>query len=321
MSIAIKTFALLILGINSFAASSPMSSFNEVHGVLNNQHINLKTEIERKEFAVYEANLLPQYPVNSTSLFSEGSEALTKDAKRTINRSEDYYDRLPKMLHPNGVCITGEWIMTKNSKYTGYFKNGSRGLFIGRVSTAMEETSVGNKRGFGIAGKLYPTMNPDEKVKTANFFSVDVLFGTDLDRLLDTKTTNEPETGFSFSLMGMALKIASALSSADSNPGFRPLYPISEIGLNSNELANTPKWLRLSFARGTIKNNEYDFRNEVLQAVEDNKVLTINVEASNKGKDRNDNSLWTKLGEIQINEAIVSYGCDRQLHFAHPKIK
>lgn len=321
MSLAIKTISFLFLGITSFAASSPMSSFNEVYGVLNNKHLNLKTEIERKEFDVYDKNLLPQYPVNSTSLFSKGSDALTKDAKRTINKSEDYYDRLPKMLHPNGVCVSGEWLMTRSSKYSGYFKNGSRGLFIGRISTAMEETTVGNKRGFGIAGKIFPTMNPDEKVRTANFFSVDVLFGSEIDRMLDTKTTNEPETGFSFNLLGMALKVASALSSADNNPGFRPLYPISEIGLDSTEQPNTPKWLRLSFARGTVKNNEYDFRNEVLQAVQDNRILTLNVEVSNTGKDRNDNSLWTKLGEIHINDAMVSYGCDRQLHFAHPKIK
>jgi hypothetical protein len=31
--------------------------------------------------------------------------------------------------------------------------------------------------------------------------------------------------------------------------------------------------------------------------------------------------LFTVLGRITADDATVSYGCDRQLHFAHPKIK
>ena len=30
---------------------------------------------------------------------------------------------------------------------------------------------------------------------------------------------------------------------------------------------------------------------------------------------------WQAIGLIHLNESMVSYGCDRRLHFAHPKMK
>jgi len=34
-----------------------------------------------------------------------------------------------------------------------------------------------------------------------------------------------------------------------------------------------------------------------------------------------DSKDWKAIGQISLTESKVSYGCDRQLHFAHPKIK
>jgi len=28
---------------------------------------------------------------------------------------------------------------------------------------------------------------------------------------------------------------------------------------------------------------------------------------------------WQHIGHIKADKTVVSYGCDRQLHFAHPK--
>ena len=35
---------------------------------------------------------------------------------------------------PNGVCLTGDWMITEPTEYTGYFRQDSRGLVIGRYS-------------------------------------------------------------------------------------------------------------------------------------------------------------------------------------------
>jgi hypothetical protein len=145
------------------------------------------------------------------------------------------------------------------------------------------------------------------------------LMGTDLAHALDAKTTNEPAVGFKFNVIGMALKIASVLKTADENPGFRPLTQIAS--LNTTGAVKQPRWMRLSVQSDVRRNNESDFRKEILKAINDNSVITYSIEVSNKTKDRLDNDGWEKIGEIKLYQAIVSYGCDRRLHFAHPKLK
>jgi len=105
---------------------------------------------------------------------------------------------LEKLLHPNGVCLSGTWEITEPSNYTGYFAQGKQGLIIGRASTTLTNTKEGRNRGFGFAGKLYPTMDPSETAKTANFFLIDVLFGTHAKHYLDVALTSEAKTGFDF---------------------------------------------------------------------------------------------------------------------------
>lgn len=311
---------ILIFNMQVHAGESKPSSFNEVWNVVTDVEFVPKSKIEKDEFSVYQSGQNPIYPVNSKSLFSNQSKQLEKDAQRTINQNEDYYDRIAKLLHPNGVCIAGVWTATKNSSYTGYFQNGKSGLFIGRVSTPMDSVLAGDQRGFAIAGKIFPTMDADQKMQTANFFSVDVLLGTDAPLMLDVKMTNEPEIGFKFSLIGLGLKIASALKTADENPAFRPLYPISQLGVAQGENIRTPKWFRISADASTIKNNEIDFRNEILRAVEENSKLVFNVDVSDTSKDKDENSAWKTVAQIVVDRASLSYGCDRRLHFAHPKL-
>ncbi len=310
-----KSLLVVFLGLSQSVYAYEGSSFNEVLGILGNKQPGLKSEKEKAEFSAYQNGGFPFYPVNSTSVFSAKPE-LVKDAQRTVSEKHDYYDYLAKKLHPNGVCIVGEWSITNPSPYSGYFTDGARGLFIGRISVAMEKVSRGEKRGFGFAGKIFPTLNPDEIVKTANFFTLDVLLGTKTERFFDTRMTNQPDTGFDLSLLGLGLKISSALKQADQDPGFRPVTPVAKLGASG--AVNSPHWMRISPSSNIIKNNQNDFRREVLQALEDNKEITFNIEASDVTGDRNSNK-WFRLGEIKIREALVGYGCDRRLHFAHPK--
>lgn len=325
--------SFLLVSVISFSISSALaagsnvgsaysgSSFQEVLKTLHDEDTPLISSEAISEYEVYQQKRLPNYPVRASSIFKGSERQLEKDAKRTVGERFDTYDRLPKLLHSNGVCGMGEWEIDTPTKYTGFFSKGSKGLFIGRWSVAMEETTVGNKRGFGIAGKLFPTLDPNEPVKTGNFFTVDVLMGTKISHMLDTKTTNEPEMGFQLSLIGLGLKIASALKAADENPMFRPLIQVASLNVSEGFPILQPKWIRLSAKSINKRNDEADFRNEILRAVQENGVLSYDIEVSDTTKDRSASSGWARIGEIRINDAVVSYGCDRQLHFAHPKAK
>lgn len=313
---------MMILTVASVASTaSARGTFNDVKRVLEDQDKSVLRDAQAlSEFGVYQSGRLPQYAMNIQSVFQFGSTALENAAQRTINDKSDYLERLPKFLHPNGVCVVGTWEMNEGLPYTGAFAGGTKNLFIGRVSVAMQETTRGHGRGFGFAGKVFPTMNPDEVVDTENFFSVDVLMGTKVPRYLETSTTNEPEIGFDFWLIKLGLKIASALSKADENPGFRPVKNLASMGLAAGTAPKFPKWIRYKPA-ASVKNDQADFRAEVLQAVRDNHELVIQVDGSDTTKDRSASQGWKPLGRIHITEAMASYGCDRRLHFAHPRLK
>ncbi|MES2528992.1 MAG: hypothetical protein V4598_18040 [Bdellovibrionota bacterium] len=293
------------------------STFNEIKDVIDGTNFVPQSEIAKEEHAVYQAGKLPQYGMNMGSVFGKGKD-LKRDAQRTISEKEDSYPRIEKLLHPNGVCLAGKWTMTEESDFSGAFKKGTSALFIGRASVAMEKTTSKSDRGFGFAGKIFPTTNPDQRVPTTNFFAVDVLMGENTPRFLETAVTNEPETGFNIMLVRLGLKIANTLKLVDQSPMFRPVTPIAKIG-EAPEKVKSPKWMKISAADGTHMNDEKDFRREVLKAVSDNTVLKFKVEVSNTTKDNKKSEGWKHIGFIEIDHAKVSYGCDRQLHFAHPK--
>lgn len=312
-----QSMIFLTLLVSGLSYGSTGSTFREVLKVLENKDFVPQSEIEKKEFAVYASGKLPQYKMNYMSVFGKGKH-LKEDAQRTINDHSDYFPRIEKLLHPNGVCVVGSWQMTEANPYSGLFKNGSKALFVGRVSVAMEKTSSKSDRGFGFAGKLFPTNSPDERVNTINFFSVDILMGENTPHFLGTAVTNEPESGFKLRLIALGLKITKALKLADKNPMFRPVTPIAKVGEKTGNI-KSPKWMRMSAEDGTILNDEKDFRNEVVKALADNKILKLKVEVSETTKDRHATTGWNKVGVIKIDRAMVSYGCDRRLHFNHPK--
>lgn len=326
LSLGLSAFVALFIFLNtfsqaSFGSQSPASSFAEVWNVVMDQNFSPRTEAEVSEFSIYAKGLLPAYPVNTTSVFGDGDEPLTKDAVRTTTERFDYYDRLPKRLHPNGVCVSGVWKMSEKTPYTGLLGSQATGLFIGRISVAMGNTLASEKRGFGFAGKIFNTLDKDQPILSANFFTVDVLLGTRLPHALDAAMTNEPEIGFDFSLIGLGLKIGTILSMADSNPGFRPLTQLATSGIQSTESPIQPRWIRVRAEKPPIMNKEPDFRREIKRALEENKILIYSIEVSNVTSNRNAHSGWNRIGSIELDQAQVSYGCDRRLHFSHPKLR
>jgi hypothetical protein len=82
-------------------------------------------------------------------------------------------------LHPNGVCLTGRWEITEETRYSGYFTRGSKGLVIGRYSTCCTETRRGHTRSLSLVGKVYPTVDPDhlDPLRPASFITQQDLGG------------------------------------------------------------------------------------------------------------------------------------------------
>lgn len=316
-----KNSLLLVSLFTLSAVASPEykgSSFNEVLDVIEGQHFTPRTEIENQEWQAYNAGL-PHYEVLNFKLseFSKTLEKVKAASKRTLEDKVDYYDRLEKLVHANGVCVSGLWEITSPSKYTGYFSQGQKALFIGRVSSALGGTLSGERRSFGFAGKLFPTLNPNEVVNTVNFFTIDVLSGTKAGRFLDVSLSNNPSLHPNFEVLKPLSIIIPAFKSADSSGTFRPVTAIAQVGVADLE-AQSPVFMRLQPDLMTRKVNRADFRDEVVESVSVNdRKLVFNIEVANESA--KSNADWTRLGQITLDKAVVSYGCDRRLHFAHPK--
>lgn len=293
----------------------PGSSFNEVMGVLENRNFSPKSPREVSDFDGYRNGQMPRYPISFSSL---DLGALTRDSIRTLHSRADYFDRIEKLVHSSGICVAGNWAIDQDSPYSGYFSKGSRALFIGRISTALEDPTNAGERGFGFAGKIFPTLNGGARVKTTSFFTIDVLSGTPAQRFLDVGLTNNPPLHPRFDLLGVLAKIIPAFAKADSQPTFRPVTQIARTGLKGE--LKSPVFMRLRPTEKMIRNNQADYRRELIQALSDNhQQLQFQIEVSDTTNDRNASSGWQRLGTIMLDRAVVSYGCDRRLHFSHPK--
>lgn len=265
----------------------------------------------------------PAYKVSATRFFGWGVNRLFDAAKRTLNDESDLLPRFDKLLHANGICLKGEWIIDRPSRYTGYFEQGARGLFIGRASVALSETERGHYRSFGIAGKIFPTLDSGELVKTANFFVIDDLGGTLTPRFLDAPLINEPPVSVNTSsilVAPIAAAAATNFSRADANPGLRQVYSISELGLNRPSEAITPRWMRIRGTDGSARIEENDFRDELVVSRYPGKKIEFAIEVAPPTTGNTDKQ-WRKIGRIVIDDSVVSDSCDHRLHFAHPKFR
>ena len=261
---------------------------------------------------------IPRDEVTLGKFFQSGKDLLARAAVRTVNNQNDLLPRFDKLLHPNGVCLMGTWKITKDNKYSGYFKNGSEGLIISRASVALSETEKGHYRGFGLAGKIYPTKNRNDRAayKTANFFTIDDLSGTKADSFLDTELTNQPKVsvriGSIFSA-DIATAAAFALGKADANPLKRQVYQIAQMGLEADETLKVPSFMKLSGSKGQTRNGAADFREELLTQIEEEGFVEFDISVADATKS------FKKIGSIRYTEAVASESCDHRLHFHHPK--
>jgi hypothetical protein len=260
---------------------------------------------------------LPQYEVSMGKLFTWSKNLILDDAQRTLKSRADILPSFEKLAHPNGVCLKGVWEIHTKNPYSGYFKLHSKALVVARVSSAMSNTKSGEIRAFGFAGKLFPTTNPQKinKEPSANFFTIDDLGGTDAKYFSDVTLTNAPSISTNSEVLKhllYALKVAKAFAKADSHSEIRQLYEISELGEKGK--VTTPKWIKISTPHQPL-NPAIDFRDELTLKKGQKFVLDIAVAHEKKGEVIQ----WKTIGTMTFTSSVVSEGCDKRLHFHHPK--
>ncbi len=265
---------------------------------------------------------LPQNKVSFMKLFKNKTNNIKYDANRTLVNNSDILESFDKLAHPNGICFKGFWQIDTPNIYSGYFKENSKALIIARASTALSNTKRGSSRPFGLAGKIYPTLNPNEinKVSTANFFLIDNLGGTDAKYYSDVELTNEPKVSFTMEVMKnllYAVEVAYTFEKADKHSGIRQLYEISELGESGDDII-TPKWMKVKI-QNNKKVDESDFRDE-LRIAEGTKLI-FDISVANKLLESKGNKNWEKIGTITFDSSVISHSCDHRLHFHHPKYR
>ena len=241
-----------------------------------------------------------------------------------------------RILHPNGVCLTGTWEIDAPSSYTGYFAPGSRGLIIARYSTCCTETRRGRYRSLSMVGKLYPTMEPDhpEQLRPANFITQEDLGGSRSHDISDVELRNAPDVTpwRRGSALPVLLLTGLVLRRTDQQPTVRQLYEIAELGKPPGQATKAPEFMRLTVASppAPIGGPNLDFRDEVLARIYDKgntqpqRRLVFEIEVSDTGYtrgrvvQRRTITNWTRLGRIVFHEAVASYNGDFVIHFPHP---
>src|SRR6202163_4878729 len=100
-----------------------------------------------------------------------------------------------RIVHPNGICLTGLWQIAEDTPYSGFFRKGSRALLVGRYSTCCTETRRGHTRSLSLVGKLYPATDPDhlQPLRTAGFITQQDIAGEDTDHINDAELRNVPD--------------------------------------------------------------------------------------------------------------------------------
>lgn len=242
-----------------------------------------------------------------------------------------------RLLHPNGICLTGMWEITEETPYTGYFAKGARGLSIARYSTCCEETRRGNTRSLSMVGRVYPTTDPNhaEPLPTANFITQEDIGGDDTESINKAFLRNAPNTTGHRRGLGIGVLLATglALNVAEKKPSIRQVYQIAELGKPAGVPTRAPEFMQFIVApeQPVIPGDALDFRDEIMAQIYDpgdptpKRKLRFLIQTSDTGvtkglpiKERRDITNWRTIGTLTFDAAVASLNGDRVIHFNHP---
>ena len=242
-----------------------------------------------------------------------------------------------RLLHPNGVCLTGRWQITEETEYSGYFRKGSEALLIGRYSTCCTETRRGRTRSLALVGKLFPTTDPNhtEPLRTASFFTQQDIGGDHTDYINDAELRNAPNVHAARRAGGVPILLITGLvfQRVDKEPAQRQLYQVAELGKPADEPTRAPRFMRLLVAtdQPKIEGDGLDFRDEVMAQIFDRgdatpkRTLRFDIEVTDEGSTHGPGvyqnvtfNNWKRIGRLTFDNAVASYNGDFVIHFNHP---
>jgi hypothetical protein len=284
----------------------------------------------------------PPLPVYEVTFPTVASPHFHKATERTVDSGADLRwgperKGTRRLVHPNGICLTGLWEITTDTAYSGYFARGSRALAICRYSTCCTETRRGQMRSLSMVGKLFPTIDPDHvlPMRTANFMTQDDIGGSDAGYINDVELRNAPDTTLSRRGLGAPtlVHVGLTFNIVDAQPSLRQLYPIAELGKPSGEPTRAPEFMRLlvSSDQPRIEGDALDFRDEIMAQIFDRgestprRRLRFDIELTDEGEtkgpaveEKRTFRNWRRVGTLTFDNAVISYNGDFVIHFGHP---
>lgn len=330
-SISLLTLALIGAACTSVPENPRVDEFQP--GDTHNPGTRFDRVLEVLRSNPYEINRLPTRPAPIAAI---RSKQMLADAGRTLDSTADIRAPFQRILHPNGVCLVGEWIMDKSSPYSGLFKQGSRFPIIARASPPHEEVVPRKSHmfSFGIVGKVFPSEDPQLAVKTANFITQTDIGGylSPKSKILysDLAMANAPDVTAvnrgavlpAFSVLGNVLDQVDAMTTQ------RQIYPLAEAH-KAGETTRTPQFMKLTLDPSLDTpgdGEEQDVRLEIWRHLQTKGPLIYDVTVSDDGRVigpaflRKSFVHWdtAPIGRIVFTEAILSQACDDQIHFQHP---
>ena len=283
----------------------------------------------------------PALPVHKVTFRSVASGMLAASERAIDSRADLRWgaDRkgFRRLVHPNGVCLTGTWRILERSEYTGYFTQGSVALAIGRYSTCCTETRRGNTRSLALACKLFPTVdvNHAEPLRTANFVTQEDIGGANTEFINDADLRNAPDVTAFRRASGVPTLLVTgrAFDRVDKEPAIRQMYSVAELAKPDAVTTRAPEFMRLKVVpnQPRIPGADLDFRDEVMSHIFDRgdpvpkRTLRYIIEVTDTGQAsgpafrlRRTFSNWRPIGELVFDNAVVSHNGDAVLHFNHP---
>lgn len=284
----------------------------------------------------------PPLPVYDVTLAMVASPQFRQASERTVDSGADLRwgperKGFRRLVHPNGICLIGQWQITADTGYSGYFAEGRTALVVARYSTCCTDTCRGQTRSLSMVGKLFPATDPDHAVplRTANFMTQDDIGGEDTEYINDIELRNAPNTTVARRGLGAPTLLQTGLTfdQVDRKPTIRQLYQIAELGKPLNEATRAPEFMRLlvSADQPRIAGDRLDFRDEIMAQIFDRgdptpkRKLAFHVELTDDGEttgtpleERRTFRNWRRVGTLVFDNAVVSYNGDFVIHFNHP---
>lgn len=244
-----------------------------------------------------------------------------------------------RLLHANGVCLFGEWEIDQPTEYSGYFRQGSRGLMIARYSTCCTETRRGHARSLSMVARLYPTTDREhaEPLPTAALITQEDIGGAFSTHINDAELRNAPDVTATRRGWGVPVLLITGvlLKFVNVEPSVRQLYEIAELGRAPGEPTRSPLYLRLRVGadQPRIPGEALDFRDEVMAQIYDpgdpapRRRLAFDIEVTDRASfggftdayRRVTFEGWRRIGRIVFDSAALSYNGDFVIHFHHPR--